>query len=254
MKHEELPEGISDKWPPADGYICLTVLIRFNFLNPLRNPEESNHRASLILETRGTAGGYSRKMASSHCLYTPNRLNSKPLRKPRARASRKTAMADETFLKVGAEIEVTSPDHSLRGALFPAKIVRDGSVDTKFMVEYTTLEAPDDDGKRLREEVESALLRPLPPRERNYAFSFGDNVDTFFAGGWWEGAITEIMDDSRRFVVYIRFAKQQFAFGKSSLRLHREWIKGNWVPPLEKKVSFAVCFLDYFMVFCVCDF
>ncbi|XP_015874984.3 protein AGENET DOMAIN (AGD)-CONTAINING P1 [Ziziphus jujuba] len=147
-------------------------------------------------------------------------------------------MAYDTFLKIGAEVEVTSPDHTLRGTLFPAKIVGKGSVDTKFLVEYTTLEAQNDDGERLREEVELVLLRPLPPRERNYAFSFGDNVDAFFGGGWWEGAITEILDGSKKFGVYFRFAKQQFEFGKSCLRLHREWVKGNWVPPLlEKNVS-----------------
>ena len=104
-------------------------------------------------------------------------------------------MAYDAFLEVGAEVEVTSTDHCLRGTLFPAKVVKRGSQSTRFVVEYTTLKAKNHD-KPLREEIEQGFLRPLPPRERNYAFKLGDKVDAFFTGGWWEGEITEVLDDS----------------------------------------------------------
>ncbi|KAH7514898.1 hypothetical protein FEM48_Zijuj11G0139100 [Ziziphus jujuba var. spinosa] len=57
------------------------------------------------------------------------------------------------------------------------------------------------------------------------------------AGGRRE-AITEILDGLKKFGIYFGFAKQHFEFRKSSLRLHREWVKGNWVPPLLEKFSF----------------
>uniref|UniRef100_A0A2N9GD08 Agenet domain-containing protein n=1 Tax=Fagus sylvatica TaxID=28930 RepID=A0A2N9GD08_FAGSY len=139
----------------------------------------------------------------------------------------RTKTQDSCF-SIGDEVEVTSADHSLRGTLFPAKIIgRDWNTD-KFVVEYKHLEANDEP---LREEVELVLLRPLPPMpEHGYTFVFGDEVDAFFSGGWWEGVITEVDDEGSMFWVYFRFAKQQFQFLASELRIHQEWDKGTWFP------------------------
>lgn len=142
----------------------------------------------------------------------------------------RTKTQDSCF-SIGDEVEVTSADHSLRGTLFPAKIIgRDWNTD-KFVVEYKHLEANDEP---LREEVELVLLRPLPPMpEHGYTFVFGDEVDAFFSGGWWEGVITEVDDEGSMFWVYFRFAKQQFQFLASELRIHQEWDKGTWFPSRE---------------------
>lgn len=157
-------------------------------------------------------------------------------------------MADYSFLRIGAEVEVTSTDRHLRGTLFPARIVQIGSRNTRFVVEYTTLKPKNDEVSRpLREEVELGFLRPSAPRERNYAFKLGDKVDAFFTGGWWEGEITKVLDDSR-FDVYFRFAMHEFSFGPARLRLHREWDQGNWVPPLQEEVSSRrLCLFDSFV-------
>ncbi|KAF3976616.1 hypothetical protein ACB098_12G102300 [Castanea mollissima] len=138
----------------------------------------------------------------------------------------------QSYFTIGDEVEVTSIDHNLRGTLFPAKIIgRDWNAD-KFVVEYKHLEANDEP---LREEVDLVLLRPLPPppSEPGYRFEFGDGVDAFFSGGWWEGVITEVDDEGSLFWVYFRFAKQQFQFLPSELRVHQEWDKGAWLPPRE---------------------
>lgn len=156
--------------------------------------------------------------------------------------------ADSSQFQIGGHVEVTSPVHAMRGSLFPAKIVAASADRTKFTVVFnkvkTKIYRKVTGHKALREEVHVALLRPLPPREKDYAFKFSDAVDAFFAGGWWEGVITKVLEDGR-FEVFFRFLKQKFEFEADELRLHREWVKGSWVPPLreEERVSKAKGFL-----------
>lgn len=152
----------------------------------------------------------------------------------------------QSYFSIGDEVEVTSIDHNLRGTLFPAKIIgKDWNAD-KFVVEYKHLEANDEP---LREEVDLVLLRPLPPppSEPGYRFEFGDEVDAFFSGGWWEGVITEVDDEGSLFWVYFRFAKQQFQFLPSELRVHQEWDKGAWLPPRVTVSSLFVFMLMGFL-------
>lgn len=144
-------------------------------------------------------------------------------------------MADASF-DVGAKVEV-----STRGALFPATIVGKGSGATIFTVVYKMVKAKGKIGKKkrkaLKEEVDTAALRPAPPRERSVdGFELGDEVDAFYSGGWREGVIAQTMGGSSKFSVYLRFLKRQLDFENSELRLHREWVNGKWVPPLEDMV------------------
>ncbi|XP_050154452.1 protein AGENET DOMAIN (AGD)-CONTAINING P1-like isoform X3 [Malus sylvestris] len=152
-------------------------------------------------------------------------------------------MADATHFEVGDEVEVTSPIHNMRGTTFPAKIVAKFRTKSKFKVEYNRVKARIDrkisgghkGGKAaLREEVDAALLRPPPPRESDYRFKLGDVVDAFFCGGWWEGVVVSDVLVDNTLGVYFRFAKEKFEFEPEELRLHREWVKGSWVPPLQQ--------------------
>ncbi|XP_008376873.1 protein AGENET DOMAIN (AGD)-CONTAINING P1-like isoform X2 [Malus domestica] len=152
-------------------------------------------------------------------------------------------MADATHFEVGDEVEVTSPIHNMRGTTFPAKIVAKSRTKSKFKVEYNRVKARIDrkisgghkGGKAaLREEVDAALLRPPPPRQSDYRFKLGDVVDAFFCGGWWEGVVVSDVLVDNTLGVYFRFAKEKFEFEPEELRLHREWVKGSWVPPLQQ--------------------
>ncbi|KAG2699153.1 hypothetical protein I3760_07G179400 [Carya illinoinensis] len=138
-----------------------------------------------------------------------------------------------SYLKIGAEVEATSVDHDLRGTLFPATIIAGPSESNKFVVEYKNLQ---DNDESLREEVDMALLRPFPPPEHDYSFDFGDEVDAFFSGGWWEGVITEV-GEGPTYWVYFRFAQQQFSFQAEKLRHRREWVEGTWLPPREWSIK-----------------
>ncbi|XP_030514999.2 protein AGENET DOMAIN (AGD)-CONTAINING P1-like [Rhodamnia argentea] len=144
-------------------------------------------------------------------------------------------MAHPIF-RSGAEVEITSPIQRLRGTLFPGRIVAPSRrKPNAFLIEYKTLIATCDAGRPSRphrEEVSVGLLRPNPPAEMGRSFHLGDVVDAFLNGGWWEGSITKELKGSR-YMVYFRCVKQQYRFDAAELRLHREWVNGNWVPPLE---------------------
>ncbi|MBA0646878.1 hypothetical protein Gotri_013463, partial [Gossypium trilobum] len=70
-------------------------------------------------------------------------------------------------------------------------------------------------------------------RETTRKFKFGEEVDAFHNDGWWEGAITKELENGN-FHVYFKRSKEQLEFREDKLRLHREWLNGSWVPPLEE--------------------
>ncbi|KAI6706326.1 hypothetical protein NL676_009288 [Syzygium grande] len=162
------------------------------------------------------------------------------------RRSSPEIMAHPRF-RPGAEVEITSPIHRLRGTLFPGRVVAPSSRNPHaFLVEYKTLVAQggsggggDAGGRRppsrpYREEVSVGLLRPSPPPAETgrRCLRLGDVVDAFLNGGWWEGVVTKELK-SARYMVYFRCVKQEYRFDAAELRLHREWVNGNWVPPFE---------------------
>lgn len=58
-------------------------------------------------------------------------------------------------------------------------------------------------------------------------------MDAFHNDGWWEGAITKELENGN-FHVYFKTSKEQLEFREDESRLHREWLNGSWVPPLEE--------------------
>ncbi|KAF9605547.1 hypothetical protein IFM89_017566, partial [Coptis chinensis] len=95
--------------------------------------------------------------------------------------------------------------------------------------QYHTLTVDEKGTKPLKEFVLMVNLRPLPPREKDYNFKMNDEVDAYYNDGWWEGFVT-MEKEGDRFVVYFRGSKEEIEFGKSDLRLHREY--ASWLPPL----------------------
>ncbi|KAI4341962.1 hypothetical protein MLD38_026629 [Melastoma candidum] len=145
------------------------------------------------------------------------------------------------LFKKGSEVEVTSPDPDLRGTLFPAKVVAQSSKKRRScQVEYSHLVIPNtgDDRatKRLREYLPLALLRPsLPPEDApSGRFERDDTVDAFVVGAWWEGTVKEVSKTGASCLVYFKTAGWKFWFAAKDLRLHREWIRGRWVPPFKQ--------------------
>ena len=112
--------------------------------------------------------------------------------------------------KGGDKVEVTSSEHRLRGILFPATVIdRNIRLKNKLMVEYEFLKDKSANNVAVKEEVSVFMVRPLPPEQKNAKFNFGDTVDVFFKGGWWEGSITQVLEDSV-FVIYLKFVRKEW--------------------------------------------
>ncbi|XP_027109766.1 protein AGENET DOMAIN (AGD)-CONTAINING P1 [Coffea arabica] len=144
------------------------------------------------------------------------------------------------FIK-GAEVEISSDEDGFRGSWFAGTVIRKLKND-KILVEYKTLMQDDLRKIPLREEIDVVQLRPPAPRETHREFKVSEEVDVYFNDGWWEGVITGV-SKTGKFAVFFRSSRELSKFHPSKLRLHREWVNGTWVPPLEiepkedKKVS-----------------
>ncbi|MBA0702079.1 hypothetical protein Goari_022749 [Gossypium aridum] len=103
--------------------------------------------------------------------------------------------------------------------------------------------------KALRETFHAFDIGPPAPRETTRKFKFGEEVDAFHNDGWWEGEITKELENGN-FHVYFKRSKEQLEFREDKLRLHREWLNGSWVPPLEEAEQVqevnSIVSLDFF--------
>ncbi|CAI9103583.1 OLC1v1002096C1 [Oldenlandia corymbosa var. corymbosa] len=136
------------------------------------------------------------------------------------------------YFKNGDEIEISSNEEGFRGSWYSGTLIKKVKKQ-KVLVEYKTILANELGQKKLREELDVVLVRPPPPRESHCRFKLSDEVDAYIQDGWWEGVITEVLEDGR-FAVYFRANGEQTKFWPSELRLHREWVDyQRWVPPLQ---------------------
>lgn len=141
-------------------------------------------------------------------------------------------MADFEFQK-GAEVEVSTEEEGFRGAWFTGKVVRTVNKNKKIFIEYHNLIEDEKTLKPLREFINVVNVRPNPPQSHDQNFNLSDLVDAYYQDAWWEGVITNVLENDR-YTVYFRDSKEEIEFLKSELRIHREWVDGSWVPPLEE--------------------
>ncbi|KAK9281386.1 hypothetical protein L1049_004286 [Liquidambar formosana] len=145
-------------------------------------------------------------------------------------------MEDDPFKK-GTVVEVSGEDEGFRGSWYLATILKPISKKTnKLYLQYHTLMAENDPTEHLRESVDVVQVRPKPPREANRSFKLSEEVDAFHNDGWWEGVVTEVLEN-KRYSVFFRTSRKQIQFDEKDLRLHREWVHGKWVPPLGESLS-----------------
>lgn len=141
----------------------------------------------------------------------------------------------------GAPVEVSSDEEGFRGAWYLATILEmppksASKKRKKAFVRYKTLLA--DDGKSpLTEHVDPGYIRPLPPNEKGNAqsgFEVNDVVDARYRDGWWTGVVRKVLEKSK-YRVYFDNPPDVIEFDRKDLRVHWDWIDGNWVRP-EKQV------------------
>ncbi|XP_065853836.1 protein AGENET DOMAIN (AGD)-CONTAINING P1 isoform X2 [Euphorbia lathyris] len=135
---------------------------------------------------------------------------------------------DEEFSK-GMQVEVSSDEEGFEGAWFGGTIVEVVGKG-RYLIEYTALRTEDDTGF-LREEIASGYIRPAPPETIVVdRFKLLDEVDALYNDGWWVGVISKVLSDCK-YIVYFRESKEELMFKHSDLRLHQDWIAGQWITP-----------------------
>eukprot|EP00268_Persea_americana_P035176 TRINITY_DN3473_c0_g2_i1.p1 TRINITY_DN3473_c0_g2~~TRINITY_DN3473_c0_g2_i1.p1 ORF type:complete len:325 (+),score=51.65 TRINITY_DN3473_c0_g2_i1:150-1124(+) len=140
-------------------------------------------------------------------------------------------MAKEMNLGKGKTIEVTRTNDD---AWYAATIIRSMQKNGRISVEFQTLFSGDDRSKPLKEIVDLSHVRPLPPPDDfDLAFESGDEVDAFCNVGWKPGKISGVLENSS-FLVISSNTHLAKAFGRSELRVHRDWIGGRWISSREQ--------------------
>ncbi|KAE9452425.1 hypothetical protein C3L33_15668, partial [Rhododendron williamsianum] len=161
---------------------------------------------------------------------------------------------DHLFFGVGSQVEVSSDEIGFKGSWYTATILeidhntRPPSSPTsskkkrkmeqgRYLVQYATLlesEEDEDDKetpkKPLRESVEGAFMRPLPPpTESQHAYELNDVVDAYHRDGWWTGVVVGVLDDGSKFQVFFENPPEHCEFARSELRVHHDWVENKWV-------------------------
>ncbi|XP_008227829.1 PREDICTED: uncharacterized protein LOC103327296 isoform X2 [Prunus mume] len=144
------------------------------------------------------------------------------------------------LFSVGSAVEVRSDEEGFKGAWFRATIVTSptnlaSKKRKRALVEYKSL-VTEDGSQQLKEYVDSALLRPVPPPLGDQNFEEGDVVDADYKDGWWTGVVKKVLDNSKYTVVF-EFPPDLIEFEGERLRLHQDWDAGKWVRPNKKVLA-----------------
>lgn len=153
----------------------------------------------------------------------------------------------QEYLTEGSTVEVTSDEEGFEGVWFDGTILNYSLNKKKVLVEYRSILADDNGSKPLRELVHVSFVRPVPPLEIVECFGLHDVVDASYKDGWWTGVITKVLDDSR-YQVTFNNPPDVLEFGVSDLRLHKQWVNGNWVLPGKQVLSFRIRLVSSFFV------
>ncbi|KAH6823912.1 hypothetical protein C2S53_013608 [Perilla frutescens var. hirtella] len=157
---------------------------------------------------------------------------------------RRTAARHQSF-PVGSGVEVQTDEEDFKGVYFSATVCappispkRSGRKKSrKLYVEYQNLLAHEDGSDRLREFVDVAFVRPVPPlQEISKGFQPDDVVDAFYKDGWWTGVVTRAAEGGDRFVVTFNNPPDELEFGLGELRAHLDWVNGSWVRPQRQSI------------------
>ncbi|XP_070673494.1 DUF724 domain-containing protein 3-like isoform X6 [Malus domestica] len=144
---------------------------------------------------------------------------------------------------VGSEVEVRTDEEGFKGALFRATIVTSPTNSAskkrkRALVEYKNL-VTEDGSKQLKEYVDSEHLRPTPPQLADRNFEEGDVVDADYRDGWWTGVVGKVVENNSKYSVVFDNPPDLIEFQKDRLRLHQDWVNGEWVRPNKQEVLAA---------------
>ncbi|CAL1403716.1 unnamed protein product [Linum trigynum] len=134
----------------------------------------------------------------------------------------------------GDRVEVASEEEGFHGSYFEGTVVEVlGS--SQYKVEYVNLTTEEDESELLIETVSGEFIRPVPPRIRFGSGGFGvmDAVDAWDNDAWWVGRVTG--KKGPMYYVYFDYTGDEIAYPVSMLRVHLDWVNGQWVSPDKSK-------------------
>ncbi|XP_004288549.1 PREDICTED: uncharacterized protein LOC101309389 isoform X2 [Fragaria vesca subsp. vesca] len=145
------------------------------------------------------------------------------------------------LFSVGTEVEVRSDEEGFKGAWFRATIVQSPAPSSaskkrkKAVVEYKTL-VTEDGSQPLKEHVDSAYIRPLPPHVADQDLEEGHIVDADYRDGWWTGVIRKVIKKNSKYSIFFENPPDVLEFDRDRLRLHEDWVAGIWVRPNKQEI------------------
>ncbi|KAG1371388.1 DUF724 domain-containing protein 3 [Cocos nucifera] len=143
-------------------------------------------------------------------------------------------MAAAGFM-TGDAVEVSSEDDGFRDAWFEAKVARYMPKLHRYTVVYDNIMDDADESRPLRETVDGRLVRPRYPSRppAGGRFVLHQPVDAFYNDGWWVGVVSRVAEKGRqrRYSVAFPSTREEMEFAASELRIHLEWVDGEWVLP-----------------------
>ncbi|XP_038682103.1 DUF724 domain-containing protein 6-like isoform X2 [Tripterygium wilfordii] len=145
----------------------------------------------------------------------------------------------------GTKVEVSNDEEGFKGAWYRASILESSPKSVykkkkKVLVEYEAL-LMEDGSSPLVEHVDPAHIRPLPPEEESgcRVFELNEIVDAGYRDGWWVGTVKKVLEGSR-YRVYFDNPPDVIDFDGRDLRLHWNWLLGNWFRPVKEQVADSI--------------
>ncbi|KAK9904575.1 hypothetical protein M0R45_000597 [Rubus argutus] len=144
------------------------------------------------------------------------------------------------LFSAGSEVEVRSDEEGFKGAWFRATIVQSPASSAskkrkRALVEYKTL-VTEDGSQPLKEQVDSAYIRPLPPQVGDQNLEEGHIVDADYRDGWWTGVVHKVIKHNSKFSIFFENPPDVLEFDRDRLRLHQDWVAGIWVRPNKQEI------------------
>nr|GEV41403.1 hypothetical protein [Tanacetum cinerariifolium] len=124
----------------------------------------------------------------------------------------------------GKTVEVAFDNEDPHEVWVPATVLKYCG-DSTFLVEY---QQPGNGNQVVQKAtVDYWHIRPPPPHPRDKNFGLYEEVDVYYANGWWSGVITKELADNRYNVFFVH-SKKERAFIRSKVRPHMKWYDGKW--------------------------
>ncbi|CAO2818701.1 unnamed protein product [Amaranthus hypochondriacus] len=154
--------------------------------------------------------------------------------------SSKHQINEYPFFTFGSQVEVTSNEEGFRGAWYSATVISPSPSKEhpkgKILVEYKNLLLDENGSTLLQEFVDVDFVRPKPPIDGNDRndFDLNEVVDAFYQDGWWCGVVSQVFKN--RYTVFFSNPPDELEFDFSNLRIHKNWVDGNWVLPEKQRM------------------